>query len=68
MLNLTIQSLQSIDVTGVEPTHQVTGLENVVRDDKVQPEYTFTQQQALANASKQIDGFFVVPQILNKNK
>ena len=29
-----ISELQSVDVTGVEPTHQVTGFENVLREDK----------------------------------
>lgn len=30
-----IDQLQEVDVAGVEPTAQVTGLENVLRDDEV---------------------------------
>ena len=29
-----IDELFKVDVSGVEPTHQITGLENILRDDK----------------------------------
>lgn len=31
-----IEKLKKLDTTGVEPTYQVTGLENVWRDDEIQ--------------------------------
>ena len=62
----TIKDLQTIDVAGVEPTHQVTGLENVLREDIVDDSRTFTQKEALANANKTYQGFFVVPRIIKK--
>ncbi|MDH5532844.1 MAG: Asp-tRNA(Asn)/Glu-tRNA(Gln) amidotransferase subunit GatC [Candidatus Pacebacteria bacterium] len=62
----TITDLQSVDVSGVEPTHQVTGMENILREDKVDDSRTFTQEQALANAKQTHQGFFVVPRLIKK--
>jgi aspartyl-tRNA(Asn)/glutamyl-tRNA(Gln) amidotransferase subunit C len=62
----TINNLQTVDTKNVEPTHQVTGLENVWREDEVKPEQSFTQQEALANAKKTHDGYFVVSRILDQ--
>ncbi len=62
----TIAGLQSVDVAGVEPTHQVTGLENVLRQDVVRPETMLSQEQALANAHNTVAGYFVVPAVLQK--
>lgn len=60
-----VDELFAVDVSGVEPTHQVTGMEDVMRDDTLQPERTFTQKQALANAPRSHDGCFVVDRVLN---
>lgn len=60
-----IENLHEVDVSATEPTHQVTGLENAWRDDVVDEERMFTQDEALANAPKKHDGFFVVPRILH---
>lgn len=30
-----VEQLQSVDVSGLEPTNQVTGLTNVMRDDEI---------------------------------
>lgn len=62
----TIADLKSIDTTGVEPTNQVTGLENVWREDVVDEKRTFTQAEALANAKLSAQGYFVVPRIIKK--
>jgi aspartyl/glutamyl-tRNA(Asn/Gln) amidotransferase C subunit len=59
-----VDTLFSVDVKGVTPTSQVTGLENVFRDDEVDVGCMFTQDQALANAPRKHKGFFVVDQIL----
>ncbi len=61
-----ISELQSVDVTGVEPTHQVTGLENVLREDKINEKNMFSQKDALKNAKKTYNGYFVVPRIIDE--
>lgn len=60
----TFAVLKSVDTAGVEPTNQVTGLENVLREDIALPEQSFSQQQALANAQRTHKGYFVVKRIL----
>lgn len=62
----TIDNLQSVDIKKVEPTHQVTGLENVLREDVTHPEQSFTQSEALANAKHTHAGYFVVPRVLDQ--
>ncbi len=62
-----VEQLKQVDVTGVEPTSQVTGLENVWREDVINTADMFTQQQALANAKQTHDGFFVVPQVIDQD-
>jgi aspartyl/glutamyl-tRNA(Asn/Gln) amidotransferase C subunit len=59
-----VDTLFSVDVKGVTPTSQVTGLENVLREDEIDGERQFTQDQALANAPRTHNGYFVVDQIL----
>ena len=61
-----ISELQAVDVEGVEPTHQVTGFENVLREDVVNEENMLSQADALKNAKKTHDGYFVVPRIINE--
>ena len=57
-----IQNLNEVDATGIEPTSQVTGLENVTRDDIVKP--SLSQEDALKNAKSTHNGFFKVKGIL----
>lgn len=59
-----VDTLFSVDVTGVTPTSQVTGLENVFREDEIDATREFTQDEALANAPRKHNGYFVVDQIL----
>ncbi|MCX8008419.1 MAG: Asp-tRNA(Asn)/Glu-tRNA(Gln) amidotransferase subunit GatC [Patescibacteria group bacterium] len=61
-----IDRLNEIDVSNVEPIHQVTGLENITRDDELDEVRMFTQEQALANAVNHHEGFFVVDQIIDQ--
>ena len=58
-----VATLNSIDTKNVEPTSQVTGLTNVLREDKALP--SLSQEQALANAKSTYNGFFKVPGILD---
>ena len=59
-----VDTLFSVDVTGVTPISQVTSLENVFREDEIDGTRQFTQDQALANAPRKHNGYFVVDQIL----
>ncbi len=61
-----VDNLKQISVEEVEPTHQVTGLSNVTRPDKIEKEFMFSQKEALANAKDTYQGYFVVPRILKK--
>ncbi len=59
-----IDELFKVDVAGVEPTHHVTGLENVLRDDVVDEKKMFSQEEALKNTKNKHNGYFIVDQIL----
>jgi len=61
-----LDTLKNADVKNVEPTHQVTGLENVTREDDIDATRMFTQDQALANAQRKHNGYFVVDQVLEQ--
>ena len=61
-----LDELKRVDVVGVEATSQVTGLENVFRDDEIDVTRMFTQDKALANAPRKYNGFFVVDQVLDQ--
>lgn len=58
-----VKEMDGVDTKGVEPTSQVTGLENVTREDVVKP--SLTQDEALKNAKSIYKGFFKVKGILN---
>lgn len=60
-----VEELTAVNVKGVEPTHQVTGLENVLREDVVDNDRMFSQDEALSNASSTHNGYFVVPQVID---
>lgn len=62
-----INQLQELEVSKVDPTHHVTGIKNVTREDVVEENYSYTQQQALANTNHSHQGFFVVPRVLEKD-
>ena len=62
-----IEELQAVSVDGVEPTHHVTGLSNITREDVVEENRMFSQAQALANAKQSHQGFFVVPRIIDRD-
>jgi aspartyl-tRNA(Asn)/glutamyl-tRNA(Gln) amidotransferase subunit C len=61
-----VDELFKVGVTNVEPTHQVTGLTDIFRDDEVDVERMFTQDQALLNAKRTYNGYFVVDQVLEE--
>ena len=59
-----VNQLNEIDIKGVEPTSQVTGLENVKREDVAKP--SLSQEEALKNTKSKYNGFFKVKAILNE--
>ena len=59
-----VGQIQSVDVTGVEPTGNPLKDVNVTRPDVVEP--CLTQNEALAAAPKAVDGRFAVPRILGE--
>jgi aspartyl-tRNA(Asn)/glutamyl-tRNA(Gln) amidotransferase subunit C len=63
---IVVDQLNTVDVTGVEPTSQVTGRTNVFREDVVDEKNILTQDKALSNAKKTHNGYFVVDQILEQ--
>ena len=58
-----VEKLNSINTKGIEPTSQVTGLENVTREDKTTP--SLSQEQALSNTTSYNNGLFKVKAILD---
>lgn len=58
-----VEQLSELDTTGVEPTYQVTDLENVWRDDTVTHD-DVTREQLLALAPEQHLNQVKVPKVL----
>ena len=57
-----INTLDTLDVSDVQPTSHVLPLKNVHREDKVRP--SLTQQEALKFSVEQQDGSFKVPKVI----
>ncbi len=57
-----IESLQSLDVEGIEPTSHSMPVVNVLREDAARP--SLSREETLANAPLARDGCFVVPRIV----
>ena len=58
-----VEKLKEVDTINVEPTSQVTGLENVTREDKASP--SLSQRDVLENAKSVHNGFIKVKAILD---
>ena len=56
------ERLQELDTEGVPPTSHSLLLQNVFREDAVQP--SLSREAATANAPEKRDGNFIVPQIM----
>jgi len=56
-----IDRLQQLDTEHIAPTAQVVEIASRLREDEPRP--SLTQEEALANASATVDGFFRVPAI-----
>ena len=57
------ETIQELDTSGIPPTAQVTGLEGIMRDDVVKA--SLTQEQVMMNAADSLDGFIIVPAVLD---
>lgn len=58
-----VDQLDQVNTDNVQPTSQVTGLENVTREDVAAK--SLTQAQALSNTKNEHKGFFKVKGILD---
>ena len=59
-----VRKLEELDIKNVNPTSQVTGLENVFREDEVKP--SLNQKDVLANSPSTHDGYFRVRAIFEE--
>lgn len=59
-----ISQLGKVVTKDVKETSQVTGLTNILREDKIQVERVLTQAQVLSNAKRSHNGYFVVDRIV----
>lgn len=57
-----MEKINEVDTEGVKPTLYPVSLENVFREDKVEP--SLERDRALANAPEERDGQFRVPKIM----
>ncbi|MBX4188870.1 Asp-tRNA(Asn)/Glu-tRNA(Gln) amidotransferase subunit GatC [Candidatus Saccharibacteria bacterium] len=58
-----VEVLDQVDVDGLEPTYQVTGLKNVFRPDDSK-DYGYELEELLKNAPAIQDGHFKVKKVL----
>jgi aspartyl-tRNA(Asn)/glutamyl-tRNA(Gln) amidotransferase subunit C len=59
-----VEKLNEVNTDGVEPITQMTHEINRFRSDEVS--HNLTSEEALKNASKKVDDFFVVPKVIKK--
>ena len=59
-----VEQISSVDTNGLEPTDQVTGLKNVMRNDKVE-DYGETPEKLLQNAPYKENKYIKVKRVLN---
>jgi aspartyl-tRNA(Asn)/glutamyl-tRNA(Gln) amidotransferase subunit C len=58
-----VEQLQDVDIEGIAPTDQVTGLVDVWREDVVKP--SMDREKLLSNAPHSKDGYIVVKRVMN---
>lgn len=61
-----VGSLKQVDVKGLEPTAQVTGLTDIYREDKVSGTQPLSQDEVLSGTEETYNGFFKVGAILTE--
>ncbi len=58
-----VEQLSAVDVTGLKPTHQITGLNNVTRDDEIR-DYGYDPKELLNNVPEVKDGMLKVKRMI----
>ncbi len=58
-----VRQLDAVDTTGLEPTYQVTGLQNVKRADTI-VDYGVSHDELMHNVPHKRDGYIEVPKVL----
>jgi aspartyl-tRNA(Asn)/glutamyl-tRNA(Gln) amidotransferase subunit C len=58
------EKLNELDTDHIEPTSHVLQMQNVMREDEVQP--SLPREEALSNAPDQQDGMFRVPAVFEE--
>lgn len=61
-----VSKIKSLDTKDIEETSQVTGRENIFREDEIDVKRMLTQKEALSNAKKTHQGFFMVDAIFEE--
>lgn len=59
-----VEQVSRVDTTNIEPTSQVTGLENVFRNDEVNT--SLSQEEVIKNSSRTYKGYFMVDAIFEE--
>lgn len=59
-----INKVKKVKTTGIEATSQVTGLENVLREDQTRP--SLSQKEALSGVTSTYKGYFKIKAILEE--
>lgn len=62
-----VDGLFAVETGNLEPTHQVTGLVNILREDVVDEKRMFSQDSALKNARSTHNGYFVVDRLIGED-
>lgn len=58
-----VSKIQSLDTANVPETNQVTGLKNVLREDKIDQKRVLSQKSVLGLAEAHYQGFIVYPDL-----
>ena len=59
-----VEQLQEVDTKSIEPISQITGLENVVRNDEIEESDEITKKELLDNVPEKERGFVKVKRVL----
>ena len=62
----TIAVINELDTSHILPTSQVTGLVNIIREDKIDSTRILSQNQVISQAPATHQGYIVVPAVFNE--
>lgn len=61
-----VEKLNELDTKDVKPLVHISEEENILRADEIK--HQLPREEALKNAPKKKDGYFLVPKVIAKNK